>query len=353
MKQLTSLFAVLLLMAALTGCSDDDDNGVAPLPDGTETSTWNASGGYWESTLDASGYDDFTPFSFTSKDTVSAGIPKPMADVWDIAFRREIVKLNGGSSTTNEGDASGVDLGMVGFDAVTITDTTGVTWSEDAIGYFINDWYVYAGPPTHEFTINRNVYSLVDASGLHYVKFQIDSVIGGGAPPSMGMVYMKYFYQPIQSSKHLNGAAVEVSFEAGATPVYFDFSAGATVTPADLATSLEWDLRIFSYEIAQNSGPTGSGSCGAFQAFTELVDPSDFGSFTLQPDAPLFPDNESSVLVDWYEYQGPPTHQLLSHDHVYLIKSGDRVFKLQIESYYKNIGGTAVSGHYSFIWNEL
>lgn len=355
MKQLLSLFTVLLLLAALTGCSDDK-NGVAPpdtSPENTETSTWNAANGYWVSNVDASSYTDFTPFSFTTKDTVGSGIPKPMADVWDIAFRRDIVKLNGGSSTTNGGDAVGADLGLLEFDAVTIMDTVGATWLADEIGYFIDDWFIYHGPPTHLTTYNRNVYSMMDASGVHYVKFQIDSVVGGGAPPSMGTVYMKYFYQSMENSKDLSGPAVEVSFEAGSTPVYFDFSSGELVVPTDPANSLDWDLRFFSYEIAQNSGPAGNGGCAAFLAYTELDDPADLDAFTMQPDAPMFPDNESSALVNWYEYQGPPTHQLLSHDHVYLIKTGDKVYKLRIESYYKNIDGQATSGYYSFIWKEL
>jgi hypothetical protein len=194
---------------------------------------------------------------------------------------------------------------------------------------------------------------MLDASGHHYVKFQIDSLAGADNVPDMGTVYMKYFYQANADDKDLSGTVVEVSFDVGSSAAYFDFSSGTTVTPADPSNSLDWDIKFYAYDIAQNSGPTGIGECRAFPAYTELTDPTDINAFTAQPEAPMFPDIPSSVLTDWYNYTGPPLHQLLSKEHVYLIKTGNKVYKMMIESYYKNVGGVATSGWYTFIWKEL
>ena len=142
MKKLLIWAMSLALVVAFAGCSDDDTvvGGDTP-PDNTNTSTWNAEGGYWSTIVDGSDYDNFRGFSFTSKDTITTGVPKVYAEVWDVAFRREIVKLNGGSSSENEGDVMGADLGVVDFAGVTMADTVGADWSSDEIEYFINDHF--------------------------------------------------------------------------------------------------------------------------------------------------------------------------------------------------------------------
>lgn len=355
MKKWLILLAAMMLLLGAIGCSDDDDGPTGGGNTSTETSVWNATGGYWNSNIDATSTEDFTYFSFTTKDTVTIATAKPadgFAAGWDIAFRREEIKTNGGAFATNGGDVEAVSLGARAFDGVTIADTNGVSWESDVIEHFIDEWYDY-NPVTHSLTMNQNVYSMVDASGEHYVKFQVDSIVGGGAPPAMGTVYMKYFYQSAANSLDLSGSTTAVSFTAGSTPVYFDFSSGGLVTPSDPTNSLEWDLSFFSYEIGQNSGPNGTGDCAAFLAWGELTDPTDIDGFTAQPGgAPLFPDIAGSALTDWYTYTGPPLHQLPSNSEVYLLKTGDKIYKLRIESYYGEDGASA-SGNYNFIWAEL
>jgi heme-binding HmuY-like protein len=347
-------FLLLVPVLALVGCSDDDDAVLAPVdgPDNTATSTWNATGEYWVSLVNASGYDNFMGFSFTTQDTTISGVPKGMAAGWDIAFKRDAVKLNGGASSNNQGDLEAYDLGEVSFTSVTIADTAGVTWTSDAIDFFINNWYDYDSQ-THQLTANGNVWSMVDAEGDNFIKFRVDSMVGAAQPPDMGAVYMTYFYQSTADSRDLSGATSEVVIPVGAVKTYFDFSSGTTVTPTSPMSSTAWDIAFYAYDISQNSGPNGSGSCAAFPAYDELTLATDIDGFTTQPASPMFSDIFASVLTEWYNYTGPPAHQLLSKDHVYLVRTGGMFYKLKIVSYYAKIGGVPTSGWYTFNWVEL
>lgn len=359
MKKLLILLTSVLLLMAFISCSDDDDGptggGNTDIDTTTGSSVFLATEGYWSSAINATDNDNFMYYSFYSRDTVTTGTPKPTdanASFWDIAFRREEIKTNGGTSTNNSGDVEAASLGAVNFDNVTIDDTLGVSWESDYIDYFIDEWYNY-NPNTHALAANQFVYSMLDASGDHYVKFQVDSMVGAGMPPDMGTVYMKYFYQSTASSTDLSGTGVEVSIPVGAVKTYFDFSTGSVVTPATPENSTDWDISFYAYDIAQNSGPNGIGACAAFPAFTELTDSTDFEGFTAQPAmAPLFPDIAGSVLTEWYTYTGPPQHQLISNADVYLLKTASHVFKLRIESYYGENGDKA-SANYHVIWKEL
>ncbi len=352
MKRIFFGFVILSLTISLIGCSDDKPTSPITNPGNTSTSTWNASGGYWSSTVDASSTTEFAYFSFTTRDTTTSGVPKVGATSWDLGFRREVVKTNGGASTNNSGDLLATDLGVVDFAAVTVADTAGKTWVADQIEYFFDDWYDY-NTNTHQLTANRNVYSMLDAGGHNYVKFRIDSLTGAGMPPDMGTVWLTYYYQPTADNASLPGPTVSTSFAVESGTVYFDFSSGAVVTPATPSNSTEWDLGFSSYNVFQNSGPNGSGAAKGFYAYTELTDPTDIDAFTAQPAAPMFSDIPSSALTDWYNYTGPPLHQLLSKENVYLLKTGGKVYKVMVESYYANVSGVPTSGHYTFIWKEL
>lgn len=352
MKRYMFLVPVLGMLFAASGCSDDDKDPTGPGDDqNTATTTWDAAAGYWRTVLDASDYDSYKGYSFVDRDTVSA--PGKAAG-WDIALRREVVKLNGG--TSGSGAFEGADLGAVDFATVTEASAAGADWAPDGVQYFIGDWYDY-NPQTHELTLNRNVYSMLDASGAHYVKFRVDSLSGDLGMGRMGNVHLTYFYQEIANDRRLGGETESAVLQVGGGTGYFDFSTGQPVTPADPRNSLDWDISFNNFNLAQNSGPNGIGECAAFPAYTELaedgLDPTDIDAFTQQPPgAPLFQDIPGSVMTDWYTYN-PQTHQLASNGHVYLLRSGDRLYKMKIVTYYANVGGQPKSGVYTFVWNEL
>ena len=173
----------------------------------------------------------------------------------------------------------------------------------------------------------------------------------------MGTVYMTYYYNPTADSKTLTGATSQVVIPVGSNTVYFSFVSGTVVTPADPKTSTGWDLMFSNYNVGQNSGPNGpAGVAAAFYVFQYLTDPTDIGSvadvFAGQPEAPLFQDAASSIFTNWYDYNSS-THILTSKNLVYLIKSGGKLFKMQIFSYYANVAGVPVSADYIFYWKQL
>ena len=350
------LLAALTLMAA--GCSDDDNPsgpGGTPPVVGMSVTTWNTSGQYWNTQLNATSTTDFVGYSFEAREAVTSGVQKPTATGWDFAFRRYVPKLNGGASTTNGGDVVGADLGVVDFASVTIADTAGATWQADEIDYQINNWFDY-NPVTHALTANRNVYSLIDAEADNYVKFQIDSMVGAGMPPNMGTVYMTYFYQATANSRDLSGATVQVAIPVGSNKTYFDFSSGSVVTPANPMSSTGWDIFFYNYDLGQNSGINGSGNCGAYNAYLDLVnemgtDPWNIDAFTSQPFGPTMDrDDASSAMTDWYAYADG---RLTSHYHVYLLKTAGKVYKLAINTYYGDASGSPTPAWLDFNWSEL
>jgi hypothetical protein len=347
--------AALALMIGMVGCSDDDNPAKSPAPPAqtsSDTTVWDGAGQFFRTEIDATSETEFAKFSFADgeNDTVDA-TSKVAAPVWDIEFRREEIRTNGGVSSEGGGAIAVTSLGAVDFAAVTVADTTGKTWSSDQIEYFFDNWYDY-NVNTHQLVANRRIYSMVDAGGHNYVKFRIDSLTGAGMPPDMGTVWLTYYYQPTADSKSLPGPTVSTSFPVESGTVHFDFSSGSVVTPANPDNATNWDLGFSAYNVFMNSGPKGTGLAEGFYAFAGRTDSTDINAFTSQPSAPMFTDIFGSAMTDWYDYQDD-THQLPSRGYVYLMKDGDLVYKLKIENYYKNVGGTAQSGNYTFIWNKL
>lgn len=358
MKKLTTLMLVLFVAITFVACSDDDnpvDSGGITPPAGPVVTSYD--GTNYTTEADASSTDNFTGMDFAAEMTnasTKSGSPIGTANDWDIAFRREVIKLNGGASSEGR-DNEAMDLGAVEYANVTAADTVGKDWVSDAVDHFIDEWYDY-NFQTHEITMNQYVYSMVDAEGDNYCKFRVDSIVGGGMPPAMGTVWITYYYNPTADSKDLSGntmtASILVDAAHGYTG-YFDFSVGTQVTPASPSTSTDWDISFANYEIATNSGPNGPGDCAAFPAHGEMQDPTNIDGFMMQPNgAPMFPDIPSSAMTEWYTYDGQ-THTLNSNAHVYIVKTATGLYKMQILSYYKNIQGIRTSGYYTVKWDEL
>lgn len=112
--------------------------------------------------------------------------------------------------------------------------------------------------------------------------------------------------------------------------------------------SIAWDLAFQGRDVFLNGGVSGPGNASAFGPLS----PPTFLSDTA-PEVPLLlEDRPGGALLDWYDYGGE-THQLFSRYHVYGLRDGERLFKLQILSYYGERLGTPLSAHYRIRYAEV
>ena len=261
------------------------------------------------------------------------------------------------SGISGPGSVLAVDLTATGvtkdFADVTSADLSGLSqndWMADDYDLVIDSYYNY-NPQTHVLTPTNLVYAMMDAEGK-FLKFQITGFYGGGAPPAMANFIIKYVYAA--SGTDLSGTPVVDTVDGSSGMFYYDFSAGRTTTPADSATSLEWDILISNYNVYLNSSLTGSGQAAGnpLSLFPGVTDPTDFDAYTTaetQPQA-YFEDEQSSAFLNRYDLPGPPDHFLTSKNHVYVVNVDRTYYKLMIETYN---GDTGASGNPIFWWAEL
>jgi hypothetical protein len=124
--------------------------------------------------------------------------------------------------------------------------------------------------------------------------------------------------------------------------VHVKLAPPGVVSPADPARSDEWDIAFEGRSIFTNSGASGAGKAGAFGP----LDASAFAGDTAPPVPFLDADKPAGGFRDWYAYEGATAHAIWSRYHVYGVKSGDRLWKLQIVSYYGERDGAPVSALY-------
>ncbi len=118
--------------------------------------------------------------------------------------------------------------------------------------------------------------------------------------------------------------------------------------PADGRESLAWDLALQGRSIFTNGGVSGPGSAAAFGPLSAPTFLSDTA-----PDTPrLFTDRAGGALIDWYFYAGN-THRVLSRYHVYGLRDGERLFKLQLLDYYETKEAALVSAQYRIRFAEV
>lgn len=117
----------------------------------------------------------------------------------------------------------------------------------------------------------------------------------------------------------------------------------------DPKASRAWDLAFDGIDIYTNSGVSGGGAAASFG-------PLDVGTFAsdVMPAIPyLATDKSGGAFLDWYTYEGAPTHALWSRYHVFGVKDGSRLWKVQILTYYGERDGAPVSGLYKLRYAEL
>lgn len=123
----------------------------------------------------------------------------------------------------------------------------------------------------------------------------------------------------------------------------------AVVSPADPTTDLGWDLAFEGLDVFTNSGPSGAGASLAFGPLDPIAFLDD-----VAPQVPfLTADKAGGAFIRWYFYEGAPNHGLYSRFHVFGVKDGDKLYKVQILSYYGKRDGAAVSALYRVRYAEV
>jgi hypothetical protein len=116
----------------------------------------------------------------------------------------------------------------------------------------------------------------------------------------------------------------------------------------DGSSSIGWDLALQGRDVFINGGISGPGNSSAFGPLSAPTYLSDTA-----PEVPLLlKDRAGGALLDWYDYVGTG-HRLFSRYHVYGLRDGDRLFKLQILSYYGEQQGAPVSALYRVRFAEV
>jgi len=142
----------------------------------------------------------------------------------------------------------------------------------------------------------------------------------------------------------------ELTFQVSATePTYLKLSTPEVVTPANPKSSSDWDLAFVGYDVLTNGGISGSAAGAAFG-------PLDISVFAF-PDNPVdvpfwIVDAAGGVFWRWYAYDGS-THTLYSRYHVYGLRSGGKLYKLQVLGYYGDVQGSPVSALYQLRYAEV
>lgn len=141
----------------------------------------------------------------------------------------------------------------------------------------------------------------------------------------------------------------ELSFDVPETArVYVDLAEPAVIAPADGEASLDWDLALTGYDVLTNSGPSGPGDGSGFGP----LDPIEFLGSVVPVVPFLAPDATGGAFLDWWKYDNTE-HVIWSRYHVYGVKDGARLWKVQILSFYGEQQGAPTSGLYQARFAEV
>jgi hypothetical protein len=141
-----------------------------------------------------------------------------------------------------------------------------------------------------------------------------------------------------------------ISVEVSADRLTFvDLDVPSVIEVEDPSESIEWDLAFRGYDVITNGGVSGPGAGAAFGPLPEF--------YFFFPDEPidepfLIEDKAGGAFLGWYVYDGSD-HTIYSRYHVYGVRSGARLYKVQLLGYYGEVMGAPVSGLYQMRYAEV
>lgn len=311
-----------------TGSAQTSDNGDGTLTtevDATDQEGWT--------------YVDLVGGGIVAADALTSG-------EWDLAFRRDAISVNGGSS--GEGGVEAASLPSVPFESIAWPAAGGYQTDEpDADGDDVDElaflgWYDY-DYNTHTLSPADQTWVVRARSGEAY-RLRFDSYyntydVSGhptftwGPLPDPG---------PLSATGEADGSITAVVDAVDDESwVYLELPSQIAVDPSDPQAAAHWQLALRRSEVKIGGGTSGGG--GVEAAFAAGAD---FDALTTDPgltfatDADTDSDGQTDMfaLGDWYDYD-LSTHTLSPKDGVYLLQDADGlILKLQFVDYYDQAG---------------
>ena len=293
--------------------------------------------------LNASSSDTLIYFSFAT-----GGLVNRTAD-WDIALRRYEVRLNGGVSGTK---------GVLGYSIgnnTSATDAQVLAFTVENTRSAFDNVREAQIPADASFQSDRliedntgylNLAGAPTANGAAYWKVRTAS--GGFALVRVSAIAMspQFALQSVTIESRLQngatlGAAQTLTVPVSTTPVSVSIAANQVVAAPN---GCNWDLRITpqDFEISVNStcnvGTYPGGSSPTFAAATTANDAPQYAGFLAGLTGPI--PNSITVTDAPFRYNLEGSNRLYPTFNTYLVKTGTRVYKLQLINYYNAAGAS-------------
>lgn len=329
-------FALALLLPAIACESDSSGPGTPEGPGVVE--------------IDASSNSAFTYFRLSDGAIVSVANPTSSND-WDIAFRRFAVKLNGGVAgpkgvlgynLENNNDATDEEVlaftpenQLTAFEAVDAGDVPDeASFEAEGLGPDFSTWFRFdpvsgglVANPAAAWKLRRSggtTYGLVRVKRIVATETTLDSVT---------------FEYRVQTGGTMGAATERTVATSGSNAV--DLASGSAVA----ATGCGWDFSAaVDFTISVNAAcQAGTFPLDVTEDFTTLAtadNAPEYGAFFSLISGPV--PNSTSNRSAPFLYNLAGDNRLSPTFTTYLVKTGSRVYKLQLVNYY-SAGGA--SGH--------
>ena len=334
------LIAALLGTAFLAACEDED----APTGPGGGTQEPAINEIVTSQPLNASSSDTLVYFSFAEGDLVNK-----TAD-WDVALRRYEVRLNGGVSGTKgvlgvslKNNAASTDAQVLGF----TVDNTRSAFDNIRETQIPADAAFESDRLVENTTGYLNLAGAPTANGTAYWK--VRTAVGGFALVRVSAISMtpQFALQSVTIESRIQngttlGAAQTLTVPIASAPVSVSIATNQVVTAPN---GCNWDVRVtpqsfgISVNSACNVGTYPGGSSPTFAAATAANDAPQYGVFLAGLTGPI--PNSITATDAPFRYNLEGTNRLSPTFNTYLVKSGAKVYKLQVVNYYNAAGASA------------
>lgn len=279
---------------------------------------------------------------------------------WDIAFRRYLVKVNGGVG--GPGNVAAASVGpntnktaeqiaaltpanaVTAFSGVTAANIATATFRED--GVFEDDmgrWFQINTLTGRPVANPGAAWKLREADGDGFALIRVSSLELEGE--LLKRLTLQYRRQAVGGTL---AALDSLSVTVGATPTYVDLSTGAVVS----GTGCDWDLAIHSGLVIEVNADCDAGTFPLdtenFNTLTRADDAPEYGPY-LSVIAGAIPNSiDDATGLFWYNLQGG--NRLWPTYNVFLIRKGDDVYKIQVTDYYS---ATGASGYITLRFEQI